>query len=265
MRPFRREAIEALGYNVGHPRPKDVQRCGAVVKGCPSMRPGRALPATTKMSTPAFLEGVVTLKQGVLRIACLYLAQRQPARNREISLQTQMDVAAFLNIRSNDFKAEEPLVAGRRLQRHSGRPGRGTIRPPGSNDALFRPRHPRKLSVPARPRAHRRAGAPSATLPVSTRSGIIRLAPGRRNQGLRIDHLLLSPQASDRPRQCRYRQLRGVPGEKTIGSRSRFWADLDFEDGVNLTLGDLLFCGLERFPAKWVPVSRQDKRRQTRK
>ena len=41
-----------------------------------------------------FLEGVVSLKHGVLRIACLYLPNGNPAGHREISLQAQMDVAA---------------------------------------------------------------------------------------------------------------------------------------------------------------------------
>ena len=41
-----------------------------------------------------FLEGVVTHKHGVVRVACLYLPNGNPANTRKISLQTQMDVAA---------------------------------------------------------------------------------------------------------------------------------------------------------------------------
>ncbi len=41
-----------------------------------------------------FLEGVVTLKRGVMRVACLYLPNGNPAPRRQICLQTQMDVPA---------------------------------------------------------------------------------------------------------------------------------------------------------------------------
>jgi len=40
-----------------------------------------------------FLEGVVTLKRGVMRVACTLSAQRQPPGQRQISIPNSMDVA----------------------------------------------------------------------------------------------------------------------------------------------------------------------------
>ena len=40
--------------------------------------------------------------------------------------------------------------------------------------------------------------APSAIPPTSIPSGTTRPAPGQKDDGIRIDHLLLSPQAADR-------------------------------------------------------------------
>ena len=44
--------------------------------------------------------------------------------------------------------------------------------------------------------------APATRRRINTRSGIIRRAPGSRNNGIRIDHILLSPQAADRLKAC---------------------------------------------------------------
>ena len=142
-----------------------------------------------------FIEGVFS----TVRACCARLslsAQRQPGRQREISLQAGLDEHGCRSGRRRLLGAGGAAGAGRRLQRHS-RADRRSAPRTGSTTRC----------------SSRRRGAPSARWSISASPTPIRAvtdAPHRytfwdyqagawqKNNGIRIDHLLLSPQAADR-------------------------------------------------------------------
>ena len=107
---------------------------------------------------------------------------------------------------------EESARARRRLQRH---PRAATPDGPAGLDQRcpVPAGEPRAPTARSSIRPHRRCAAciPS---PASTRSGTIRPAPSRRNDGIRIDHLLLSPQAQDKLQSA-------AVGRTSVAGRSR--------------------------------------------
>src|SRR3979409_2029595 len=74
---FPREAIEALGYNVVTQAQKSCNGV-ALLSKLPFDETKSGLAGDEEDVHARFLEGVVTLKQGVLRIACLYLPNGNP-------------------------------------------------------------------------------------------------------------------------------------------------------------------------------------------
>ena len=92
---FPREAFEALGYNVAVHGQKDLQRRGFAVQA--ALRRGDARPrsATTATCRPASWKRWSRTKTGVLRVVEPLSAQWQPAGDRKIYLQTQMDGPAY--------------------------------------------------------------------------------------------------------------------------------------------------------------------------
>src|SRR3981081_2754962 len=69
---FPREAIETLGYNVAVHGQKTFNGV-ALLSKLPFEETKSGLAGDDEDAHARFLEGVVTLKSGVLRIACLYL------------------------------------------------------------------------------------------------------------------------------------------------------------------------------------------------
>ena len=191
---FPRLSIEALGYNVVTHGQKTFNGV-ALLSKLPFDETKSGLAGDDDDVHARFLEGVVTLKHGVLRIACLYLPNGNPPDTEKYPYKLKW-MSRLLEYSRQRLKAEEPLVLAGDFNVI---PAAQDVHNPAAwvNDALFRPDHPRELPVAARPRAdrcaarrHRRA-RPIHLLGLSGR----RLAEKPR---LRIDHLLLSPQASDR-------------------------------------------------------------------
>ena len=85
MRRFPREPIEALGYNVVTHGQKTFNGV-ALLSKLPFDETKPGLAGDDEDVHARFLEGVVTLKHGVLRVACLYLPNGNPAGNGEISV-----------------------------------------------------------------------------------------------------------------------------------------------------------------------------------
>src|ERR1700739_1008349 len=75
---FPRLEIESLGYNLVTPGQKGLHG-GALLSKLPFNESKSGLPGDDADDHARFLEGVVTLRSGVLRIACLYLPNGNPA------------------------------------------------------------------------------------------------------------------------------------------------------------------------------------------
>src|SRR5271155_3844454 len=152
---FPREAIEALGYNVVTHGQKTFNGV-ALLSKLPFEETASGIAGDDEDAHARFIEGVVTLKQGVVRIACLYLPNGNPANTEKYPYKLKW-MSRLLEYSRQRLKAEKLLGLG-------------------LTDAL--------RSVTDAPGQYTfwdyQAGA------------------WQKNQGLRIDHLLLSPQASDR-------------------------------------------------------------------
>ncbi|MGH6777585.1 MAG: exodeoxyribonuclease III, partial [Bradyrhizobium sp.] len=142
-----------------------------------------------------FLEGVVTVKHGVVRIACLYLPNGNPPDSAKYPYKLKW-MSRLLAYSRERLQAEEPLVLAGDFNVI---PASGDVynAPAWINDALFRP-------------TTREAFQSLLGLGLTDAVRAVTDAPGQytfwdyqagcwqKNWGLRIDHLLLSPQASDR-------------------------------------------------------------------
>jgi exodeoxyribonuclease-3 len=142
-----------------------------------------------------FLEAVVSTRSGVLRVASLYLPNGNPpdSDKYEFKLRWMERLLAYARGR---MSLEEPLVlAGD----YNVIPDDGDVYEPAAwvGDALFKP------ETRARFRALQNLGLIDAIRAVSDAPGLYsfwdyQAGAWQRNRGLRIDHLLLSPQAADR-------------------------------------------------------------------
>jgi len=126
-----------------------------------------------------FLEGVVTLKQGVLRVACLYLPNGNPPETEKYPYKLKW-MSRLLEYSKQRLKTEEPLVLAGDFNVI---PAAQDVHNPAAwvNDALFRTTTRESfqslLGLGSRMRC-----VPSPTPPASTHSGIIRRAPGRKTR-----------------------------------------------------------------------------------
>ena len=191
---FPREAIEALGYNVVTHGQKTFNGV-ALLSKLPFDETRPRLEGDDEDVHARFLEGVVTLKHGVLRIACLYLPNGNPPETEKYPYKLKW-MSRLLEYSKQRLKTEEPLVLAGDFNVI---PAAQDVHNPAAwvNDALFRP-------------ATRESFQSLLGLGLTDALRAVTDAPGQytfwdyqagawqKNHGLRIDHLLLSPQASDR-------------------------------------------------------------------
>src|SRR6202158_1865488 len=142
-----------------------------------------------------FIEGVVPLKRGVLRVACLYLPNGNPPETEKYPYKLKW-MSRLLEYSKERLKGEEPLVLAGDFNVI---PAAHDVHNPAAwvGDALFRP-------------ATRESFQSLLGLGLTDALRAVTDAPGQytfwdyqagawqKNHGLRIDHMLLSPQASDR-------------------------------------------------------------------
>ena len=191
---FPREAFEGLGYNVAVHGQKAFNGV-ALLSKLPFDEVTPGLLGDDGDVQARFLEALVSTKDGVLRVVSLYLPNGNPPDTDKYPYKLKwMDrLIAFSRER---LKLEEPLVlAGD----YNVIPTAADARNPAAwtKDALFLPQTREKF------RALTNLGLTDAIragsdAPTSILSGITRPAPGPKDDGIRIDHLLLSPQAADR-------------------------------------------------------------------
>jgi exodeoxyribonuclease-3 len=220
---FPREAIEALGYNVVTHGQKTFNGV-ALLSKLPFDETRPRLAGDDDDVQSRFLEGVVSLKHGVVRVACLYLPNGNPANTEKYPYKLKW-MSRLIEYSKERLKSEETFVLAGDFNVI---PAPRDVHNPAAwvDDALFRPQtreaFQKLLGL----------GLTDALRAVSDAAGEYtfwdyQAGAWQKNNGLRIDHLLLSPQASDR--------LSGVGIDRHVRAWEKasdhvpVWIDLDLE------------------------------------
>jgi exodeoxyribonuclease-3 len=220
---FPREPIEALGYNVVTHGQKTFNGV-ALLSRYPLDEATPRLGGDPEDAHARFLEGVVSLKHGVLRVACLYLPNGNPPDTDKYPYKLNW-MSRLLEYSKERLKTEEPFVLAGDFNVI---PAARDVHNPEAwvNDALFRPatreRFQALLDLGLTDALRATTDAPGHYTFWDYQAGA-----WQKNHGLRIDHLLLSPQASDR--------LTAVGIDKHVRAWEKpsdhvpVWIDLDLE------------------------------------
>src|SRR6201996_8759012 len=220
---FPRLEIEELGYKVVTPGQKTFNVV-ALLSKLPFDETKSGLAGDDEDAHARFLEGVVTLKSGVLRVACLYLPNGNPANTDKYPYKLKW-MSRLLEYTKERLKAEEPLVLAGDFNVIPKAPD---VSNPAAwvDDALFRTETRESFQ------SLLGLGLTDALRAVTDAPGQYtfwdyQAGAWQKNWGLRIDHLLMSPQASDRLIDV------GVDSYVRAWEKSSdhvpVWADLDFE------------------------------------
>ncbi len=191
---FPREAFEALGYNVAVHGQKPFNGV-ALLSKLPFDEVAPGLMGDNGDVQARFLEALVSTKTGVVRVVSLYLPNGNPPDTEKYSYKLKwMDrLIAFSRER---LKLEEPFVlAGD----YNVIPAAADAKRPAAwaTDALFLPQTREKF------RSLLNLGLTDAVRATSDSPDLYsfwdyQAGSWPKNDGIRIDHLLLSPQATDR-------------------------------------------------------------------
>ncbi len=191
---FPREPLEALGYNVAVHGQKTFNGV-ALLSKLPFDEVAPGLIGDESDVQARFLEALVSTKNGVVRVVSLYLPNGNPAPGDKYDYKLRwMDrLNAFA---ADRLKLEEPLVLAGDYNvipapRDAKRPKAWV------NDALFLPPTREKF------RSLINLGFTDAIRATSDDGGLYsfwdyQAGAWQKNDGIRIDHLLLSPQAADK-------------------------------------------------------------------
>jgi exodeoxyribonuclease-3 len=191
---FPRSAIEALGYNVAVHGQKTFNGVAILSKfKFDEVTP--RLPGDPADDHARFIEATVSTKGGALRVASIYLPNGNPTGTDKYSYKLKwMD--RLHQYAHERLQLEEPLVmAGD----YNVIPAAADVHNPAAwtTDALFLPQTREKF------RTLTNLGLTDAVRAVSDAKGLYtfwdyQAGSWQKNWGIRIDHLLLSPQATDR-------------------------------------------------------------------
>ncbi len=202
---FPTAAIEALGYNVRTHGQKSWNGV-AILSKLPFDEVHRGLPGDDTDEQSRLIEGVFSLAEGVVRVCCIYLPNGNPVDTEKFPYKLRwMDrLHAFVEER---LRLEEPFVL---LGDFNIIPAPIDARHPENwwGDALYRPESLQRF------RALKALGLTDALRAVTdeVRYTFWDFQDGawRKDNGIRIDHLLLSPLAADRLTDVRvHRDVRG--------------------------------------------------------
>jgi exodeoxyribonuclease III len=191
---FPREALESLGYNVAVHGQKTFNGV-AILSRFPFEEVTTGLPGDAADDHARFIEAVVSTDRGVLRVASIYLPNGNPPEGEKYTYKIGwMD--RLIRYAHERLGHEEPLVlAGD----YNVIPTELDARNPAAwvADALFLPRTREKY------RSLRALGLTDAVRASSDAGGLYtfwdyQAGAWPKNNGIRIDHILLSPQAADR-------------------------------------------------------------------
>ena len=191
---FPREPLQELGYNVAVHGQKAFNGV-AILSRFPLDDVTARLPGDDEDDHARFLEAVVSTSRGALRLASVYLPNGNPPDTDKYTYKIRwMD--RLIHYAHERLQLEEPLImAGDFNVIPSELDARHPARWAG--DALFLPRTREKF------RALSNLGLTDAIRAASEGPGPFtfwdyQAGAWQRNDGIRIDHLLLSPQAADR-------------------------------------------------------------------
>jgi exodeoxyribonuclease-3 len=219
---FPREPFEALGYNIAVHGQKSYNGV-AILSKLPFDEIAPRLPGDGSDVQSRFIEIVVSTPRGSLRVASIYLPNGNPINSDKFTYKLGwMD--RLLQFAAERRVLEEPLVLA----------GDFNIIPMPSdvhnpelwtNDALFRPESRAKFH------GLTNLGYTDAIRATSDAAGLYtfwdyQAGAYQKNNGIRIDHLLLSPAAADR--------LTGAGIDKHVRAWERpsdhvpVWIDLEF-------------------------------------
>jgi exodeoxyribonuclease-3 len=191
---FPREPFEALGYNVAVHGQKTFNGV-ALLSKLPFDEVTPGLPGGDGDDHARFLEAVVSTAQGALRVACLYLPNGNPPDTDKYSykLKWMKRLSAYARER---LTFEEPLILAGDFNVI---PTAADVHNPQAwlKDALFLPQTREQF------RSLTNLGLTDALRSVSDEAGLYtfwdyQAGSWQKNWGIRIDHVLLSPQAADR-------------------------------------------------------------------
>ena len=191
---FPREPLEALGYNLAIHGQKTFNGV-AILSKLPFDEITPRLPGDSADDHARFLEAVVSTRTGVLRVASLYLPNGNPPDSNKYGFKLRW-MERLLGYARGRISLEEPLVlAGD----YNVIPDDADVYEPAAwvGDALFKPETRAKF------RSLTNLGLIDVIRAVSDAPGLFsfwdyQAGAWQRNRGLRIDHVLLSPQAADR-------------------------------------------------------------------
>jgi exodeoxyribonuclease III len=191
---FPRAEIEAAGYNVATHGQKTFNGV-AILSKRPLEDVRSGLPGDPADEQARFLEGVVSTEAGAVRVASIYLPNGNPAPGEKYDYKLRWMERLRLHA-AELLRLEEPLVlAGD----YNVIPMPEDAHDPAlwASDALFLPETRaafRRLTALGLTEAFRAV----SDAPKSFTFWDYQAGAWQRNNGIRIDHLLLSPQAADR-------------------------------------------------------------------
>jgi exodeoxyribonuclease-3 len=191
---FPRDPFESLGYNVAVHGQKTFNGV-AILSKLPFDEVTAQLPGDQADDHARFLEAVVSTATGALRVASIYLPNGNPPGGEKYSYKIKwMD--RLIRYADERLALEEPLVLAGDFNVI---PAAADVRNPAAwvNDALFLP------TTRARFRELCHLGLADAVRSSSDEGGLYtfwdyQAGAWQKNNGIRIDHILLSPQAADR-------------------------------------------------------------------
>jgi len=191
---FPREPLEALGYNVAVHGQKTFNGV-ALLSKLPFDEVKPRLDGEDGDVQARFLEAVISTRTGVLRLVSLYLPNGNPAPGDKYTYKLKwMD--RLIHFSGNRLKEEEPLILAGDYNVIPA--AQDANRPEAwAKDALFLPATRGKF------RTLINLGLTDAIRAVSDDGRLYtfwdyQAGAYQKNDGIRIDHLLLSPQAADR-------------------------------------------------------------------
>jgi exodeoxyribonuclease-3 len=195
---FPREAFEALGYNVAVHGQKAFNGV-AILSKLPFDEVTPRLPGDDDDDHARFLEAVVSSGAGVVRVAAIYLPNGNPPDTEKYPYKLRWMDRLF-HYASERLRLEEKLVlAGD----YNVIPATADVHNPAAwvGDALFLPQTRDRFN------ALLDLGLTEALRATTDAAGLYtfwdyQAGAWQKNMGIRIDHLLLSPQAADRLTAC---------------------------------------------------------------
>ena len=220
---FPREPLEALGYNVVTHGQKTFNGV-AILSKYPLEDVTRGLPGDDSDVQSRFITATVSAGAGAVKVACLYLPNGNPTNTEKYPYKLKwMD--RLSQFTREHLKLEEPLVlAGD----YNVIPTAADVHNPEAwlTDALFLPQTRAKFRELAN------LGMTDALRAISGEHGLYtfwdyQAGAWQKNNGIRIDHLMVSPQAVDRLSAAGIDKH--VRGWEKPSDHVPVWIDLNFD------------------------------------